>query len=153
MFYPNTMMESLGLDKLEKDGIITQQGSQSTFVPFKNMVSQIPPTTPTPKTTPIKHLSKAEMWERREKGLCYNFDEKFTQGHRFAKKNLYLLDADSLPAPKICEDAQDPVYDQVIFPTLARILICYAIFLDSIGHLVSLFMYFGDYMNSTIIDF
>ena len=64
-----------------------------------------------PRTTHIKHLSKAEMREHREKGICYNFDEKFTQGHRCVEKNLYLLDVDSPPAPEIFYDAQDPTDD------------------------------------------
>ena len=53
------------------------------------------------------------MWACRGKGICYNCDEKFTQGHRCSEQKIYLLDVDSLPAPKICEDAQDPVNDEV----------------------------------------
>jgi len=82
MFRPSTMMEALGLAKLAEDKIIAQQCSKSTFVPFRNMVSQRPPIMPAPRTTPIKHLFEAEMRARREKGLCYNCDEKFTRGHR-----------------------------------------------------------------------
>ena len=95
MFCPNTMMEAIGLSKLVVDKIIAQQCSQSTCVPFRKMVSQIPPITPAPRTTPIKHLSKFVMWACREKGICYNCDEKFTWGHRCAEKKLYLLDLDS----------------------------------------------------------
>ena len=97
MFYPDTMMEMLGLAKLAEDRIMAQQCSKSTFVPFRNMVSQIPPIPPAPRTTHIKHLLESEMWERREKGICYNCDEKFTRGHRCAEKKLYLLDVDSPP--------------------------------------------------------
>ena len=79
MFCPNTMMESLGLAKLAEDKIMAQQRSKSTFVPFKNMVPQRPPILSAPRTTPIKHLYEAEMWTRREKGICYNCDEKFTR--------------------------------------------------------------------------
>ena len=68
MFNPNIMMESLGLYKLVEDKIMAQQHSKSNFVPFKNMVPQRSPITLTPRTTTIKHLSKDEMWERREKG-------------------------------------------------------------------------------------
>ena len=73
------------------------------------MVPQRPPIPAAPTTTPIKHLSKAEMRARREKGLCYNCDEKFTREHRCAKQKLYLLDVDSSPAPEIFYDAQDTV--------------------------------------------
>ena len=113
MFSPNTLMESLGLAKLEEDNIVTQQRSKSTFVPFRNMVTQRPPIMPAPRTTPIKHLFEAEMQECREERICYNCDEKFTRGHRCVEKKLYLLDVDSLPTPEICEDAQDPVDGKV----------------------------------------
>ena len=52
------------------------------------------------------------MWERREKILCYNCDEKFSRGHRCAEKKFYLLDVDSPPTPEIFYDAQDLVDDQ-----------------------------------------
>ena len=82
MLCPNTMTKAIGLDKLEEGKIIAQQFSKSNFVPFINMVPQIPRITQSPRTTPIKHLSKAERWAHREKMLCYNCDEKFTWGHR-----------------------------------------------------------------------
>ena len=105
------MMEALGLDNMEEDNNISQQCSKSTFGPFKNMVSQIPPNLPAPRTTPIKHFYEAEMWAHIEKGIFYNCDEEFTQGHRCAEQNLYLLDVDSLPTLEIYDDAQDPVDD------------------------------------------
>ena len=70
LLFPRTMMESLGLAKLEKENIIAQQHSKSTFVPFINMVSQRPPIVPTPITSPIKNLSGDEMWACRVKGFC-----------------------------------------------------------------------------------
>ena len=111
MFYPSTMMEARGLDKLAGDKIIAQQQYKSNFVPFRNMVSQRPPITLAPRTTPIKHLSEAKMRVRREKRIYYNCDEKFTQGHRYVEKKLYLLDVDSPPAPEIFYDAKDPIDD------------------------------------------
>ena len=97
MFCRNTMMEALGLDKLGEDKIKDQQCSKSTVVSFINMVPQRPQISPASRTTPVKHLFEAEMQERWEKGLCYNCDEKFTQGHRCVEQKLYLLDVDSHP--------------------------------------------------------
>ncbi|MGD0460848.1 MAG: hypothetical protein ABSC21_24290, partial [Terriglobia bacterium] len=113
MFCPNTMMEVLGLAKLAEDKIAAQQRSKPTFVPFRNMGSQRPPITPAPQPTPIKHLSEIEMQACREKGLCYNCDEKFTRGHRCVQQKLYLLDVDSPPALELGEEATDTVDDQV----------------------------------------
>ena len=67
MFFPNTMMEALRLDKLVEDKIRAQQCSKSTLVPFRPMVPQRTQNLPAPRTTPIKHLFEAEMRERREK--------------------------------------------------------------------------------------
>ncbi|CAB4265105.1 unnamed protein product [Prunus armeniaca] len=39
---------------------------------------------------PIKRLSAAELKERRDKGLCYNCDEKFSPGHHC--KKLFLIE-------------------------------------------------------------
>lgn len=44
--------------------------------------------TPVP-TTFVKRLTRAEMAERRAKGLCYNCDEQFTSEHR-CKKLFWL---------------------------------------------------------------
>ena len=106
-------MESLGLDKLAEDNIRAQQRPKSTFVPFRNMVPQRHPIPQTLRTTPIKHLSKAKVRACREKGLCYNCDGKFTQGHQCTEQKLYLLDVVSPPTLEIFQASQDPVDDQV----------------------------------------
>ena len=98
------MMEILGLAQLAEDKIRAQQCPKSIFVPFRNMVHQRPPITPAPRTTLINHLFEVEMQTRREKGICYNCDGKFTWGHRCDEKNIYLLDVDSLHAPEIYDD-------------------------------------------------
>lgn len=38
----------------------------------------------------IRRLSRVEMEERRAKGLCYNCDELYTQGHK--RKKLFLIE-------------------------------------------------------------
>lgn len=39
----------------------------------------------------IKRLTAAEMRERREKGLCFNCDEKFNASHRCQNRMMILL--------------------------------------------------------------
>ena len=57
----------------------------------------IPPTTPTsllpPRLTPppFRRLTEREMQARRERGLCFRCDERFTQGHRCKQKSLQVL--------------------------------------------------------------
>jgi len=49
---------------------------------------------------PIKRLTPAQMQERREKGLCYNCDEKFQPGHRCNRPRLFLLEGVELEGPE-----------------------------------------------------
>ena len=99
------MMEILGLANLAEDKIKAQQGPKSTFFPFRNMVSQRHPIPPTPRPTPIKHLFEAELQACREKGICYNCDDKFTWGHQCTEHKPYFLDVASLHTLEICDTA------------------------------------------------
>lgn len=54
-----------------------------------------------PKATPlidnrnrlsIKRISPAQMEERKKKGLCYNYDEKWGPSHNCKNAMLFLLD-------------------------------------------------------------
>lgn len=66
------------------------------------------PLLPTPPTRPMSHLQKnpaikrispAEMQLRREKGLCYFCDDKFSFSHKCPNKQLMLLELDDDPDP------------------------------------------------------
>lgn len=60
-------------------------------IPFlQNKIASGPGSTSRPK-----RLTAAEMQQRRDKGLCYNCDEKFVLGHGCKKQMLYLLQLDS----------------------------------------------------------
>lgn len=48
------------------------------------------PNAPNSSKTPIKLLTSAEMAARREKGLCYNCDEKYVFGHKCKHKVFYM---------------------------------------------------------------
>ena len=43
---------------------------------------------------PIRRLSPAELHERREKGLCYSCDQKYSPNHRCNRRFLLLIRAD-----------------------------------------------------------
>ena len=84
-----------------------QQPTQSYTNPHTPLISRtqpkqnLPPLLPTPphlqprfptnKPTPIRKISPAEMQLRRDKGLCYFCDEKFTFNHKCANKQLLML--------------------------------------------------------------
>ncbi|XP_077226272.1 uncharacterized protein LOC143859450 [Tasmannia lanceolata] len=81
---------------------------QSSSNQFSNPIlpsSKIPTsyTNPIPAKFPIKKLSFAEMQQRREKGLCFNCDERFHTGHKCKNQmSLLLLEGDNE------EDAEFP---------------------------------------------
>lgn len=52
--------------------------------------SALPPLLPTP-TLPVHRFSAAELRDKREKGICYNCDQKWSSGHKCRSKFLLLL--------------------------------------------------------------
>ncbi|KAH9681933.1 hypothetical protein KPL71_027145 [Citrus sinensis] len=67
-----------------------------------------PPLLPTP-TLPIRRLTPAELREKREKGLCYNCDQKYSATHRCRSKFLLLMgmdDEDDEPSEDAFSHAQ-----------------------------------------------
>ena len=56
---------------------------------------QTPPIAPTP-ALPIRRLTPTELREKREKGLCYNCDKKYSANHRCRSKFLLLLGTDDI---------------------------------------------------------
>lgn len=88
--------KSLSTNTVTPNRSLSSQGS-NTYSTSRN---SLPPLLPTPTTKPtafnpkspnIKSISPAEMQLRREKGLCYYCDEKFSFKHRCPNKHLLLL--------------------------------------------------------------
>ncbi|XP_024031413.1 uncharacterized protein LOC112094537 [Morus notabilis] len=71
----------------------------------------LPPLLPIPPL-PIRRLTPAELREKREKGLCYNCDQKYSMNHRCRSKFFLLLGTDDgeiegpedLPPEEECEE-------------------------------------------------
>ena len=64
--------------------------------------NNLPPLLPTPPKTTYKRLTQAEMASRRERGLCYNCDERYGPNHRCRGKFFLLIaseDDDHPPGP------------------------------------------------------
>lgn len=72
-----------------------------------NTTAPKPPKTP----PPVKLLSPAELQARREKGLCYNCDERWTAGHR-CKRQFHLLVA----IPETPELSDDVLTEMLLTP-------------------------------------
>ncbi|GJZ44771.1 ty3-gypsy retrotransposon protein [Tanacetum coccineum] len=121
---PPTLSEAIGMAKLLEEKTNAAKTSRSSFTPTLAQTSmpsrtplyqQNPPMpqlvsnpTPHPPTLPIKRLTPAQMAARREKGLCYNCDEKFVTGHRCRPPQFLCMlvdteDNGSSAMPDLCE--------------------------------------------------
>jgi hypothetical protein len=47
---------------------------------------------PSPKPTQPKILTPKQIDERREKGICFNCDKKYSEGHKCDDKKLFYID-------------------------------------------------------------
>ncbi|GMJ09877.1 hypothetical protein HRI_004656900 [Hibiscus trionum] len=75
--------------------------STATAPSPRHIPGQPPPSAATNTSLQPRRLSAAEVQLRREKGLCFYCDEKFTPGHKCKSPQLFLLDDE-------CEDHVEP---------------------------------------------
>ena len=110
LFWPTTLLHAASLAQLLEEKL--SKIRRPLFMTSKPSLLQNPPYKPSllPTPTPIKtsttinpsnrpsanptfrKLSWTEMQVRREKGLCYNYDERFGLGHRCKKQQLFILE-------------------------------------------------------------
>ena len=147
MFKPNTLSAAFGLARLQEEEVGRRHTPICTtnnhYTPNPNYPKQttlrLPspnplPKFPTPLTLPqpnlnpqrkyplpIKRLSVSQMQERREKGLCYNCDEKYQFGHKCSRPSLYLLEGLELEASSYKVERDTEQYDQT--PQTAELLV------------------------------
>ena len=98
-------MDAVWLARMHEDKVNDQSRSfkpysSSTSVSSNPLQFSKPPlstslSTPTKTPLPIKCLSPEEMQARRDKGLCFNCDEKFSKFHKCKAKFLILLSMDA----------------------------------------------------------
>jgi hypothetical protein len=48
---------------------------------------------PSKKPQPTR-LKPQKLEERKEKGLCFNYDNKYTKGHKCGEKKIFYLDCE-----------------------------------------------------------
>ncbi|GAU32095.1 hypothetical protein TSUD_292190 [Trifolium subterraneum] len=94
-FQPLSLTQAVHLAKLQEEKLAdrapfptksfqqSSTGGSSTFKPTMTVV-------PAKPHTLIKHLTPDELQARREKGLCYNCDDRFQPSHRY-KRQFHLL--------------------------------------------------------------
>ena len=112
MAQPQSLLQAMALARLQEDKLnemkqffkSVSQNSMSEYTPNKVQSGYQPmlpkPAVPTTsfqcKTTsfPINKLTPAELKIRREKGLCYNCDDKYAPGHKCKSKFILLISND-----------------------------------------------------------
>ncbi|GKB38249.1 retrotransposon gag protein [Tanacetum coccineum] len=112
---PATLHKAIGMAKLVEDKLTTSRFSNprsSTVRPFNNPSTQ-PPLVTRNNPLPIKRFSPTEMAARREKGLCFNYDEVFSPGHRCKSKQFLCL----LVEEQLSEEQASPYANEATEPT------------------------------------
>ena len=124
------MVHTAGLARLQEEKLVdTRRPSRHRGTPSPHPylspnpptipLSSTPPLTltllpppPKPPPIPLKHLTPAEMASRRERGLCFNCDEKFMRGHRCASRFFVLIadlePPDETPQPNLSNTNPNP---------------------------------------------
>ena len=121
---PSTLVHAAGLARLQEEKILEHRRAfrqrphpsppQHSPTPL-SIVTPTPsppllPSPPKPPPLPIRRLTPEEIASRRERGLCFHCDEKFTRGHRCPSRFLLLL-ADEDPPDNPNIDNPDPLMD------------------------------------------
>ncbi|MCH89207.1 retrotransposon-derived protein PEG10-like [Trifolium medium] len=129
-FQPGSLTQAISLAKLQEEKTLDTRPHPSFPKPNPSHTPSSSSFRPTltvapSKPTPTKRLSPAELQARREKGLCYNCDEKFIQGHRCkCLFHLLIVEPDPVvlehqdPTLNMVEGVSDPNTEPVSDPTL-----------------------------------
>jgi hypothetical protein len=92
---PTSLTAAVGLARLYEGRLMSQRRSPQFFEPRRSVGQPSVPPLPSAnlvrnRTPVIRKLSPAELKDRRERGLCFNCDDKFSPGHRCTK--LFLIE-------------------------------------------------------------
>ncbi|KAA8548911.1 hypothetical protein F0562_000595 [Nyssa sinensis] len=86
---PNSLSAAISLARLYEARNLSQRRAINSEVKKGEPLNRSAATNR--PTLPVRKMSPAEIAERREKGLCYNCNEKFSPGHRCRK--LFVIEA------------------------------------------------------------
>jgi len=96
--HPLTLVQAMGLARLQEEKLADQhRGAYDGPCtcnpnPISTLLLPLPPTSPLlpsrakPPPPHVRRLSSEEITMRREKGLCFKCDEKFTRGHKCSSR-------------------------------------------------------------------
>jgi hypothetical protein len=99
---PISLSQAAGLARLQEDKIQDQIKASRSKPPPAYTAPSRPPFNPPGRSAPgllpvppskpkFRHLSESELAERREKGMCFNCDQKWSKQHRCGGRMFMLL--------------------------------------------------------------
>ena len=127
--HPLTLVQAVGLARLQEEKLADQcRGVSRGFrsraqlalgfsLPPAPLPPPIPPLLPSPAKPPplnVRRLSPEEITMRREKGLCFNCNKRFSRGHKCSSRFSLLFaaaeeeDEPSCTNPNITPNISDP---------------------------------------------
>jgi len=116
---PVSLVQAVAYARLQEEKLLNARRSSSHRFPASTVASRspsstsTPPLLPTPQKTlspsiPFKRLSPEELARRREKGLCFHCDEKFSCGHKCSSSLFLLIADDDEPVPDVGSSPELP---------------------------------------------
>ena len=108
---PRTLRQAIEYARLQDDYLAEDKrggrGDQrkSSFSNQEGKPTSTPGTTSKPLPVGVKKLTWEEMKKNREKGLCFNCDEKFVPGHRCKVSQVFLIEP-------IAENSSDAMMEE-----------------------------------------
>ena len=83
---------------------------------------------PSSKTSQPTSLTSQKLEERKEKGLCFNWERKYSKGHKCGEKKLFYIDCEEEEEQEQeKEPSQDENVDAISFEELTPMISCNAL--------------------------
>ncbi|KAG2701180.1 hypothetical protein I3760_06G032300 [Carya illinoinensis] len=109
MFNPTNLIAAYNLARLQEQNVaLARRYHRTPILPSNEprllktppSVHFEPPKGAVKPQLPVHKINQAQMKDRREKGLCYHCDSKWSPGHKCQKPKLYILE-------EVWEDSSD----------------------------------------------
>jgi hypothetical protein len=124
MFKPQTLKEAISLARMKDDQLSRQRRFSRLALspPIRSMIS--PPSfnraTSMAPTTPIRRLTWEEMQRRRAQNLCFNYNDRFTTGHKCREPRILMLEGYDGSNTLLCDNEGEDQPLQEIVETITE---------------------------------
>ena len=109
MLNPSTLIAAFGLAKIQEEYLLgckrsykgTQDQTRPSLLGVPRLAAPIENRT---TKIPVKKITIAQMEERKNKGLCYNCDDKWEPGYKCKQTTLFLLEGVEMTSNSDCNE-------------------------------------------------